>query len=105
MQIADRCAPVKVANNAENSDLQALQFHKMSVRRKLPGGTARLVPSLYDVGTDRRENAASNNFRSVWFRTFVDWFLIFIGKFAFTLLNPDVNRSRIQRSVRLGLVG
>jgi hypothetical protein len=26
MQIANRCAPVKIANSAENSILQALQF-------------------------------------------------------------------------------
>jgi hypothetical protein len=46
MQIADRCAPVKVANSAENSVLQALQFHQMSVRRKLPGGTGIIISDL-----------------------------------------------------------
>jgi hypothetical protein len=30
---------VKFANSAENSVLQALQFHQISVPRKLPGGT------------------------------------------------------------------
>jgi hypothetical protein len=44
MQIADRCAPVKVANSAENFVLQALQFHQMSA--------ARLVSSLYNGGAD-----------------------------------------------------
>jgi hypothetical protein len=39
VQIADRCAPVKFANSADNSVVQALQFHQTSVRRKLPGGT------------------------------------------------------------------
>jgi hypothetical protein len=31
MKIADRCAPVKVANSAENSVLQALQFHQLKL--------------------------------------------------------------------------
>jgi hypothetical protein len=38
MQIADRCAPWKISNNAENPVLQALKFQKISVCRKLPGG-------------------------------------------------------------------
>jgi hypothetical protein len=39
LQIADRRAPDKIANSAENSVLQALHFHQMCARRKLPGGT------------------------------------------------------------------
>jgi hypothetical protein len=39
MQIANRCAPIKITNNKENSILQALQFQRVTVRRKLQGGT------------------------------------------------------------------
>jgi hypothetical protein len=38
-QIADRCAPWIIANGAENFVLQALQFYKMDICRKFPGGT------------------------------------------------------------------
>jgi hypothetical protein len=38
MQTTSRCAPWKIASYAENLVLQALQFEKMSVCRKFPGG-------------------------------------------------------------------
>jgi hypothetical protein len=38
VQIANRWAPWKISNGAENSVLQALQFQKMVVCCKLPGG-------------------------------------------------------------------
>jgi hypothetical protein len=40
MQIMDRCAPWKLDNGAENLVLQALQFQKIGVCRKFPGGQA-----------------------------------------------------------------
>jgi hypothetical protein len=46
MQIADRCAPVEVANSTKNSVLQVLQFHQVSVRRKLRGGTGIVIIDL-----------------------------------------------------------
>jgi hypothetical protein len=39
MQIADRCAPWKVSNGAQNPVLQALQFQQLGFCRKLSGGT------------------------------------------------------------------
>jgi hypothetical protein len=38
--IADRCAPWKISDGAENPVLQALQFQKIGVCRKFPGGQA-----------------------------------------------------------------
>jgi hypothetical protein len=38
MQFADWCAPWKIANDAENLVLQALQFHWMGICREIPGG-------------------------------------------------------------------
>jgi hypothetical protein len=38
VKIADRCAPWKIANGAENPVLQALQFQEVGVRRKFSGG-------------------------------------------------------------------
>jgi hypothetical protein len=38
MQIAGWNAPWKIASGAENFILQALQFQKMAVRHRLPGG-------------------------------------------------------------------
>jgi hypothetical protein len=38
MKFADRCAPWKIVNSAENRVLQALQFQKIGVSRKFPGG-------------------------------------------------------------------
>jgi hypothetical protein len=46
MQIANRCAPVKIANSAENSILQALSH------------SAATWSSLYSLGTDPIGNAA-----------------------------------------------
>jgi hypothetical protein len=40
VQIANRCAPWKISNGAENFVLQALQFQLMVVCRKLPGGAS-----------------------------------------------------------------
>jgi hypothetical protein len=40
MQFADWCAPWKFANSAENHVLQALQFQKIGVCRKFPGGAS-----------------------------------------------------------------
>jgi hypothetical protein len=37
MQIADQCAPWKIASGAENLVLQVLQFQKVGVCRKFPG--------------------------------------------------------------------
>jgi hypothetical protein len=39
MQIVDLCAPVKVANSAENPIPQTVEFEEVSARRTLPGGT------------------------------------------------------------------
>jgi hypothetical protein len=39
VQFTDWCAPVKISNRVEYTVLQALQFHGVSVRRILPGGT------------------------------------------------------------------
>jgi hypothetical protein len=38
MQIADRCAPRKIANGADNLVLQTLHFQKMGACYKFPGG-------------------------------------------------------------------
>jgi hypothetical protein len=38
VQIADRYAPLKISNGAENLVLQALQFLKIDVCRKFSGG-------------------------------------------------------------------
>jgi hypothetical protein len=38
MHIPNRCVSWKFASGAENSVLPALQFHKMLICRKFPGG-------------------------------------------------------------------
>jgi hypothetical protein len=40
VQLADRCAPRKFANSVENLVLQALQFQKVGICRKFPGGAS-----------------------------------------------------------------
>jgi hypothetical protein len=49
MHIANRCAPWKIANGAENPVLQALQFQQMGFCRKFPGGTDKLITDLMRV--------------------------------------------------------
>jgi hypothetical protein len=39
MLFVDLCAPVKIANSAQKSVLQALQFQEFIIRRVVPGET------------------------------------------------------------------
>jgi hypothetical protein len=40
VQIANRCAPLKISDGVEKFVLQALQFQKMLISRELPGGAS-----------------------------------------------------------------
>jgi hypothetical protein len=55
VQIANRCAPWKIANGAENLVLQALQFYEMG-----KSGLVCYGLSLYRLRTDRMINTSSD---------------------------------------------
>jgi hypothetical protein len=63
MQIANRCAPWKISNGAENFVLQALQFQYMVVCCKHTGGASmrhsnNLLYPFINPLTDHAENTA-----------------------------------------------